>query len=83
MKIKYRRFKNLIKTIANRHIVYNETLDYIEKRENEDKLFVFRPETKLPVGKTEKDPEKMMEAYQLGRKAAIERLDNLKAWLDN
>ncbi len=83
VKVKYKKFPNLIRAMANRHNVYNETLDYIEKCENENKLFVFRPEEKLPVGKTEKNKEKMKEAYQLGRKAALDRLDELKKWLDS
>lgn len=82
IKIKYKKFPNLVRAMANRHNVYNDTLDYIEKREAENKLFVLRPEAKLPVGKTEKDPEKMMQAYLIGRKTALANLEKIKKWLE-
>lgn len=83
IKIKYRKFPNLVNAMANRHVIYNETLDYIEKRENGNDIFVLRPDKKLPVGKIEKDPEKMTEAYQMGRKAALDNLENIKNWLSH
>ena len=82
IKIKYRKFPNLVRAMANRHIIYNETLNYIEKREKENGIFVLRPEIKLPVGKTEKDPEKMMQAYLIGRKTALANLERIKNWLE-
>jgi predicted patatin/cPLA2 family phospholipase len=83
IKIKYKKFPNLVRAMANRHNVYNETLDYVEKCEKENKLFVLRPESKLPVGKIEKDPKKMMEAYQIGRKTALDNLEKIKNWISD
>lgn len=78
MRLKYRKYPRFIKAIAERHIMYNDTLDYIAEREGKGALLVIRPEEKLPVGKVEKDPEKLKAAYELGRTAAEKRLSDIK-----
>ena len=80
-KLKYRKYPKLIETMARRHTVYNETLSYIEKKERERELLVIRPEHKLPVSRVEKDPEKLREAYEIGRKTALKELDKIKKFL--
>ena len=81
VKMKYRKYPNLIKTMAERHTVYNDTLAYIEKMEKSGKLLVIRPEEALPVKRVEKDPDKLREAYEIGRKAALLQLDDIKKYL--
>lgn len=78
---KYRAYPEFVKTNENRHLVYNDTLDYIFKKEKEGSVFVFRPDEALPVSRVEKDPVKLQAAYDLGRKAGEERLEDLKAFL--
>ena len=80
-KIKYRKYPNFVKAMGNRHVMYNETLDYIAKREEEGKLMVIRPDVDLPVKKVEKNPENLRAAYEIGRRVATERLDEIKAYL--
>ena len=77
----YRKYPSLIKTMAERHTVYNETLSYIEERERDGSLFVIRPETELPVSRVEKDPEKLKAAYEMGRSTALKNLEKIKAFL--
>ena len=55
--------------------------DYIEEKEKSGELFVFRPEAPLPVSRTEKNPEKLKAAYEIGRQDAAARLDELKEYL--
>ena len=81
MKMRLRKYPKLIETIANRHRVYNETSRYIRQREQDGSLLVIRPDEKLPVGRVEHDPEKLRLAYELGRRAAERRIDEIKAYL--
>lgn len=67
--------------MENRHVVYNDTIAYIEEKEKRGELFVIRPEYELPVGRIEKDPEKLKKAYGIGRQIALENLPNIKAFL--
>lgn len=74
IRAKYRAYPKLVEALANRHIVYNKTLAFIEEAEQKGDVFVIRPEAPLPVSRTENDPEKLRAAYQLGRAAADESL---------
>lgn len=80
-KIKYKKYPKLVETMANRHLVYNDTLTYVKNKEQAGDLFVIRPEKKLPVSRVEKDPQKLELAYQIGRETALKRLDELIEYL--
>ena len=82
IKLKYAKYPKLVEAMANRHLMYNET-PYIEEKEKSGELFVIQPECDLSVSRIEKDPEKLKEAYEIGRKAAIKQLEKIKAFLAN
>lgn len=82
IRLKYRNYPKLVRAIENRHRVYNETLAYISQMERAGKLFVIRPDSALPVSRVEKDPEKLKEAYEIGRRIGLERLEELKHYLN-
>ena len=82
IRIKYKKYPKLVAAIENRHRVYNETLAYISLLERAGKLLVIRPESPLPVRRVEKDPEKLREAYEIGRRIALARLDEIRNFLD-
>ena len=82
IKSKYRKYPNLVDRLANRHIVYNDTVSYIEEQEKNGGLFVIRPEYALPVSRVEKDPEKLKAAYDIGRETAKKHLEKIKAFLN-
>lgn len=81
MKLKYRKYPNLVNTMANRHTEYNDALTYIEQKEATGDLLVIRPDQPLNISRAEKDPEKLKAVYEIGRKAAVQRLRELKAYL--
>ena len=83
MKLKYKAYPKLVETMANRHVEYNDTLDYIVRRERAGELLVIRPEAPLPVKRTEKDPEKLRQAYEIGRRTAARRIEEIKRYLGN
>ena len=56
---------------------------YIKDKESRGELLVIRPETELPVSKVEKDPEKLKAAYEIGRKNALARLDEIRDFLSS
>ena len=78
---KYRAYPKLVEAVANRHIVYNNTLAEIDRDEQAGRLFVLRPEKPLPVSRVEKDPKKLKQAYDIGRAAAEQNLTALTAYL--
>lgn len=83
VKLKYAKYPKLVEAMANRHLMYNETLSYIEEKEKSGDLFVIRPECELPVSRIEKDPEKLRAAYEMGRKTTFKQLEKMKEFLAN
>ena len=82
LKMVYRAYPEFVDAIKNRHIRYNETLEYISKREKAGELFVIRPESAIEVGAVEKDPEKLKAVYEMGRNVAKKQLNEIKAYLN-
>lgn len=83
MRLRYKKYPDFIKTMQNRHNVYNETTKYIFEQEKEGKLLVICPGEPLPVKRTEKDPEKLRETYEIGRKIATEKLGSIMKFLND
>lgn len=79
--LKYRKYPKLIETMENRHIVYNQTLAYIEQQEKQGKLYVIRPKESLQVGKVEKNPDKLKKVYDMGRETATLQMEQIKEYL--
>lgn len=80
-KLKYKSFPLFIETMLKRPDVYNSTLKYIRQKEKLGEVLVIRPPAPLPVNRTEKDPDKLREAYNIGRKTALSRIDEIKKFL--
>lgn len=81
-----RRFKDyplFVEAMEQRHEMYNDTVAYIKEQEAAGNTFVIRPPKSLPVSRIEHNPRKLKQAYQMGRDAATQVLDGLKAFVDN
>ncbi len=81
LKIGYRKYPNLVKACAERHRMYNKELRYIRKAEELGSAFVIAPSEKLPISHVEHDPEILQEVYRMGRKAAMDKLEEVKVFL--
>ena len=77
----YRRYPNMARALAKRHIMYNKQKKYVAEKENAGDVFVIRPAAPLNIGATEKDPAELQRVYDLGRAAALEKLPALKEYL--
>ena len=81
IRIVYRKYPQLIKSVATRHLRYNRTTAYIRERELAGELFVVRPPEALNIGSVEHNPDELDRVYEIGRRTALEKLDEIKAWL--
>ena len=59
IKLAYLKYPKVYELMKNRHISYNETLDYLKEQEDCGRAFVIRPKTKSSVGRIEKNKEKL------------------------
>lgn len=78
----YHKYPNFVKTLSKRHLVYNRTIEKIHSLEKEGSIFVIRPSVELTIGRMEKDPDKILEVYEIGRKDAENKMDALKKWME-
>ena len=81
-KLLYRKYPNFIQALSRRHIRYNHTMGRIEELEKAGEIFVIRPQAILPLGRVERDTEKMEQVYRLGRTDALKAMENLRKWLN-
>lgn len=81
MRIMLHKYPNLINTMKNRHINYNESLEELYRLKKSGEVFVFSPDHGFDIGRTESNPNKLEEAYRMGKKHAFERLPELRAFL--
>lgn len=83
IKMIYRKYPHFIKAMADRHIKYNETTEYIRKLETEGKIFVIRPSVKLDISRTENNPDNLQRVYDTGVSDGEKILDKLINYLEN
>ena len=82
VRISYAKYPKIYELMANRHIAYNQMLDYLEQQEKNGQAFVIRPQKKSGVGRVEKDKEKLRLLYEEGYKEAEQSYDRLMAYLE-
>lgn len=61
-----RKYPNMIRLLDNRHNIYNESLDYVRKLEENGKAIVIAPDSSLGVDRFEKNKEKLNSVYNRG-----------------
>jgi undecaprenyl-diphosphatase UppP len=66
IKLRYLKYPKVYELMADRHIRYNECLDYIDRQEKNGQAFVIRPHKKSDVGRIEKDKDKLIALYEEG-----------------
>lgn len=65
-KLFYRKYPALQQAIAERNVVYNRTMDMIERLEDEGRITVIRPQKPVVVSRMEKDTAKLRALYDEG-----------------
>ena len=81
LKIALRKYPAVVKVLAERHLHYNQTLQYIENEEKRGNIIILRPETALPVMRISHDPDALQQTYDIGKLAAKKSLEKIKEFL--
>lgn len=63
-----RKYPEFAEKMLHRHEAYNEAVAKLCEWEKDGKAFVIRPSRSIDIGRIEKDPEKLQQVYELGRK---------------
>lgn len=83
IKLALRKYPNVIDSLANRHVMYNDTLNYVSAAGKDGRAFIICPPKKLPIGHIEHDAEVLKKVYDIGRATAEEILPALKEFMAN
>lgn len=81
MRILLRKYPKLLDAMANRHNMYNDETRYVFEQEKLGNVLVLCPDEPLGISRTEKDTSELQRVYDMGRKLAFERLDEIKKFL--
>ena len=76
-----RKYPELVRVLQKRHEHYNETLQYIDQQVQNGKVLLLQPDSPLPLGRICHDPEKLQQAYEIGREKATGQLNEIKNFL--
>ena len=65
-KLFYSKYPNLVETINNRYIVYNNVMQEIDELSERGEIVLIRPSKELNLGRIESNPDRLQEMYDLG-----------------
>ena len=78
---RYRDYPAFVEAMENRAEVYNRDREALFQAEREGKLLVIAPESTLGVARTERDTEKLRLLWAAGYQGAIDRLEEIRDYL--
>jgi len=82
IKAKYIAYPQVYHLMERRHVMYNETLDFLEKEKQNGTAFVIRPKHPSDVARIEHNRSKMEALYQTGYQDAKDSYEDLIAFLE-
>ena len=77
----YKDYPALAKAYNDRHEMYNRQMTEIYERADSGQSIVICPPYNPDISRTEKDPYELERVYQMGRKEATKRLDEIRTFL--
>lgn len=83
IKLRYRKFPKVYELMKNRHVAYNETMEFLRKQQENGQAFVIRPKNPSDVGRLEKDPKKIEALYMEGYSDAESCFEQMLQYLES
>lgn len=78
----YRQYPDYLLSIKTRHVRYNRALEEIRRQELCDRIVAVRPSVLTGVTHLDRDPKRILEMYELGRRDAFAKLDVIRKFLE-
>ncbi|WP_096200631.1 patatin-like phospholipase family protein [Bacillus sp. FJAT-45350] len=79
----YRSYPTISGLLQTRHEVYNETLSFLKKEEEQGSTFIIQPSIELPVSPIERNQKKLIDLYELGYEDAKKQWGELTKWISS
>ena len=81
MEFDYSEIGTNIRKARKKRGITQEELEYIRGKEERGELFVIRPPKKIEVSKVERDRQRLLAAYRMGRETMKEHMRSLERFL--
>ena len=81
IKARYRKYPKIYELMKKRHLIYNDSIEYLYRLQDEGLAYVIRPSYPSKVGRIEKDKKLLLELYQQGYEEAAAHYEGLMAFL--
>ncbi|MBS6951954.1 MAG: patatin family protein [Enterocloster asparagiformis] len=78
----YRGYPKFVEAMARRHLMYNRQLDELQRMEQAGEILVIRPSRAIPIRRTEHNPERIKQMYDLGRRDGESALEQVMEFLN-
>ncbi len=75
------KYPAMVRAMQERYLMYNAQMEEAEKRERDGLSLIIRPPADIPVSRTERDPDKLEKAYDIGRNTAVKQLSRVREFL--
>ena len=81
MRLIYRKYPKFIEAMQHRHEMYNAETRYIFEQEKAGNVLVICPEKALGISRTEKHASELQRVYDMGKRIAESRMDEIREFL--
>lgn len=83
LKLRLHGYPELLQAIADRHLMYNAEMDYLDRAaaEEPDRILLIRPHGALDIPQVCHDPDEIQRVYELGRAEGLRVLPRVRAFL--
>lgn len=75
------KYPELKRVMLHRPAMYNAQLELVEQLANAGEILVIRPSAPITISRTERDPKKLQQVYDLGRADAMRMLAQVKSYI--
>ena len=83
MRLALRKYPRFLKALDERHLMYNQELEYVAEAERQGRCLVIRPDGPIPIGHLSHDPQQMRLVYDRGRKVGERYIDKIKEYYED
>lgn len=81
LRARYLKYPKVYQLMKNRHVMYNNTIAYLEEQVKAGRALVIRPHDKDGIGRIERDRHKLEALYETGYRDAEKKYDELMSYL--
>lgn len=81
IRARYHAYPQFVAKMEDRHLRYNETLDYLKEEEQRGRALIIQPKKPVNISRLEKNTHKLQALYDEGYEDTVEKISEIRAFL--